>query len=251
MSGRQLRVFSDRREAGRLLGECLAEALSEARSKSRSKSRSKECVERALVVLGLPRGGVPIAAEIGKALGAPVDVIVVRKLGAPFNAELAIGAIALGGIAVYNDDLLAQLGLDEEALAPVRARELEELARRERLYRGQRPPLALADTTVIVADDGIATGATMCAAVEAVRTLGPERIVVAAPTAAADAVRRLRRLADDVVVLSTPEPYIAVGAWYGRFDQLSDDEVIAILENAPPMESGGGWTSGGSSGGRR
>lgn len=247
MSGRQLRVFSDREEAGRLLGARLAEALPEARSES----RLNEGVERELVVLGLPRGGVPIAAEIGKALGAPVDVIVVRKLGAPFNPELAVGAIALGGIAVYNDDLLAQLGLDEEALAPVRARELRELERRERLYRGQRPALDLAGKTVIVADDGIATGATMCAAVEAVRTLEPRRIVVAAPTAAADAARRLHRLADGVVVLSTPEPYVAVGAWYERFDQLSDDEVIALLENAPPTGSGGGRPSADSSGGRR
>jgi predicted phosphoribosyltransferase len=185
-----------------------------------------------VLVLGLPRGGIPVACEVGAALGAPVDALVVRKLGAPFNPELALGAIAYGGVTVYNDELLASLDLDEAELRPVRARELAELERRERAYRAGRLPLAVAEATVVLVDDGMATGATMHAAVVATRALAPARIIVAVPTAATDAVERLERVADQVVALATPEPYFGVGAWYSRFPQLTDEEVVAALEAA-------------------
>jgi predicted phosphoribosyltransferase len=189
-----------------------------------------------IVVLGLPRGGVPVACEVAAELGAPVDALIVRKLGAPFNPELALGAIAHGGVTVYNDELLAQLHLDEAELDDVRARELAELERRERAYRAGRPPLALAGATVVIVDDGMATGATMHAAVVATRALAPFRIVVAVPTAAIDAVERLERVADRVVALVTPEPYFGVGAWYSQFPQLTDEDVVAALAAAarPP-----------------
>ncbi len=184
------------------------------------------------LVLGLPRGGVPVACEVAAALGAQVDVLVVRKLGAPHNRELAVGAIAFGGITVYNDGLLEMLDLTEQDLESTRRRELEELTRRERAYRAGAAPLAVASRTVILVDDGIATGATMHAAVLATRALKPKRVVVAAPTAAEDSVARLAKVADQVVVLETPEPYYAVGAWYADFPQLRDDEVVACLAAA-------------------
>jgi predicted phosphoribosyltransferase len=209
-------MFADRIDAGRRLGRRLVEAG----------------VGSDVLVLGLPRGGIPVACEVGAALGAPVDALVVRKLGAPFNPELALGAIAYGGVTVYNDELLASLDLDEAELRPVRARELAELERRERAYRAGRLPLAVAEATVVLVDDGMATGATMHAAVVATRALAPARIIVAVPTAATDAVERLERVADQVVALATPEPYFGVGAWYSRFPQLTDEEVVAALEAA-------------------
>jgi predicted phosphoribosyltransferase len=211
-----MRRFADRRAAGRELGERLVELG----------------ISGDILVLGLPRGGVPVACEVAAALEAPVDVLVVRKLGAPFNPELALGAIAFGGVTVYNDDLLAQLRLDEEELEPVRARELEELERRERVYRAGRAPPAVAGATVIIVDDGVATGATMHAAVVATRALAPAGIVVAVPTAALDSVERLERVADRVIALSTPEPYFGVGAWYVHFPQLTDAEVVEALTEA-------------------
>jgi predicted phosphoribosyltransferase len=206
----------DRRAAGRDLGKAVA-ALG---------------LEGRLLVLGLPRGGIPVAVEVAAALGAPVDALVVRKLGAPFNPELALGALAFGGVTVYNRDLLAELGLDEDDLAPIRTRELEELQRRERLYREAKLPLAVAGSEVVIVDDGMATGATMHAAVVATRALEPTRIVVAVPTAAVEAVERLERVADRVVTLATPEPYAGVGAWYSDFHQLTDAEVITALASA-------------------
>jgi predicted phosphoribosyltransferase len=209
-------MFADRIAAGRDLGRRLAEAG----------------IAGKVVVLGLPRGGIPVACEVGAALDAPVDALIVRKLGAPFNPELALGAIAHGGVTVYNQELLEQLGLDESQLEPIRARELAELERRERTYRPDRAPLAIAGTTVVIVDDGMATGATMHAAVVATRALAPARIIVAVPTAAIDAVERLDRVADEVVALATPEPYFGVGAWYAQFPQLTDDEVVAALAAA-------------------
>jgi predicted phosphoribosyltransferase len=209
-------MFADRTAAGRDLGRRLAEAG----------------IADNVVVLGLPRGGIPVACEVGAALDAPVDALIVRKLGAPFNPELALGAIAYGGVTVYNEELLEQLGLDESQLEPIRARELAELERRERTYRADRPPLAIAGTTVVIVDDGMATGATMHAAVVATRALSPKRIIVAVPTAAIDAVERLERVADQVVALATPEPYFGVGAWYAHFPQLTDDEVVEALAAA-------------------
>jgi predicted phosphoribosyltransferase len=223
-----MKIFSNRRAAGRYLGEELMQLG----------------LAGKVLVLGLPRGGIPVAYEVAAALAAPVDALVVRKLGAPFNPELALGAIAFGGVTVYNDDLLAQLGLDEEALAPIRARELEELRRRERVYRQDRPPLDVAGATVVIVDDGMATGATMHAAVAATRALKPARIVVAVPTAAVDAVERLERLADRVVALATPEPYYGVGAWYSEFPQLTDAEVVAELAASRGSDSAATGKSG-------
>jgi predicted phosphoribosyltransferase len=211
-----MRRFADRLAAGRDLGRRLAEAG----------------IAGKIVVLGLPRGGIPVACEVGSALEAPVDALIVRKLGAPFNPELALGAIAYGGVTVYNDELLDQLHLDETDLEAIRARELEELERREKRYRAERPPLAIADATVVIVDDGMATGATMHAAVAAMRALHPARIIVAVPTASIDAVQRLERVADQVVALAIPEPYVGVGAWYARFPQLTDEEVVEALAAA-------------------
>jgi putative phosphoribosyl transferase len=208
------RIFRDRGDAGRQLGEHLA-GLG---------------LEGDLLVFGLPRGGMPLAREVATALDAPMDALVVRKIGVPFNPELAVGAIGAGGVVVYNEDVLYQLMLDESALDGVRQREQAELERRENKYRQGRPFPAIEGKTVIVVDDGIATGATMLAAVEVLRTLEPAEIIVAVPTASQSAVSRLERVADRVIALSTPEPYIAVGAWYGSFGQLTDDDVVRLLE---------------------
>ncbi|HEX7081789.1 MAG TPA: phosphoribosyltransferase family protein [Gammaproteobacteria bacterium] len=206
-------MFADRREAGRELGARLAGTYA----------------GRDLLVLGLPRGGVPVAYEVAAALRAPLDVFVVRKLRAPFNPEFAIGAVATGGVTVLHRDALGMLSFDEADVAPAVARERAEVERRERLYRSGRPPIELRGKTAVLVDDGIATGATVEAAVQAARALSPAAVVVAAPTAAVDSVETLRGVADDVVVLSTPEPYIAVGAWYERFPQLRDEEVVELL----------------------
>jgi predicted phosphoribosyltransferase len=211
-----MQIFADRIAAGRSLGQRLVELG----------------ISGQIVVLGLPRGGIPVAREVAAALGAPVDALIVRKLGAPFNPELALGAVAYGGMTVYNHDLLAQLDIDEAALDSIRSRELAELERRERAYRGDRRPPEVAGATVVIVDDGMATGATMHAAVVATRALSPARVLVAVPTAAIDAVERLERVADQVVVLATPEPYFGVGAWYSRFPQLTDEEVVAALAEA-------------------
>ncbi len=184
------------------------------------------------MVLALPRGGVPVAYEIARKLGVPLDVYMVRKLGAPFNPELAIGALASGDLEVLNNALITQLGLSAADIEPVRARARGELERRERLYRGDTPLPSLESKTVVLVDDGIATGATMRAAVDAVRLLGPRSIVVAVPHAAQDSADRIATSADQVVALSTPEPYMAVGAWYQSFPQVSDDEVIELLSRA-------------------
>jgi predicted phosphoribosyltransferase len=207
------RIFSDRRQAGRELGEWFKGSRPEGD----------------LLVLGLPRGGVPVAYEVAAALAAPLDVFLVRKLGAPFNREFAVGAIAAGGVIVYNEDAVAGLGLDERDLEPIVAREQAELARRERTYRAGRPPLALEKRTVILVDDGIATGSTMRAAVAAAKGMRAQRIIVAAPTASRQAVAELERGADLVAVLAVPEPYDAVGRWYEYFPQLEDREVIDLL----------------------
>jgi putative phosphoribosyl transferase len=210
------RIFHDRADAGRQLGRKLLE----------------RGVGGDVIVLGLPRGGVPVACAVAAALDAPVDVLVVRKLGAPFNPELALGSVAAGGVIVYNERILHLLGLDEEALAPILERERQELARREQTYRGDKPLPELRGKTVILVDDGAATGATMHAAVKAVSTLEPERIIVALPTSAVDTVARLATVADEVVSLSTPEPYFSVGTWYQVFDQLSDRDVVDCLDRA-------------------
>jgi putative phosphoribosyl transferase len=182
-----------------------------------------------VVVLGLPRGGVPVAAEVARTLHAPLDVFVVRKLGLPGHAELAIGAIASGGVRVLNQEIVDMCRLSPATIEAVTRAERVELERRERAYRGGRPPVPIEGRVVVLVDDGLATGSTMKAAVLAVRDLQPSRIVVAAPVGAGDTCRALAQTADDVVCPSQPEPFAAVGLWYDDFSQTSDDEVRQIL----------------------
>jgi putative phosphoribosyl transferase len=215
-----MQIFRDRKDAGAQLGKRL-----------RAMRLGKE-----VVVLGLPRGGVPVALEVAIALDAPLDIVVVRKIGARFNPELALGAVAFGGVTVYNEALLRDLGLVEEDLEDIRSRERAELERRERAYRGARPMPDLVGKTVVLVDDGIATGATMLAAVSAIRALHPKRLIVAVPTSAVDSATRLEGVADRVVALATPEPYFGVGAWYEEFHQLGDAEVVRCLEAAAARE---------------
>src|SRR6201996_8534494 len=186
-------IFADRREAGRFLAEKLAAYAD----------------RPDVLVLALPRGGVPVAYEVARALGAPMDVFVVRKLGVPGYEELAMGAVATGGVRVLNDQIVQRLGIPQYIIDAVPAREQQELARRERLYRGGRPPPDVRGRTVILVDDGLATGATMRAAVMALRKLQPARIVVAVPTASPETCEELKSEADDVVCAITPEPFLA------------------------------------------
>lgn len=207
------RVFADRADAGRALAEALA-AL-----------RGRDDV----IVLALPRGGVPVGHEIATALGAPLDVLIVRKLGAPGQPEVAMGAIASGGGRVINEEVVRALRIDAQAIEAVTAMETRELARRELAYRGNRPPSVLAGKVVIVVDDGMATGATMLAGVRALRRLQPARIIVAVPHAPPDTCAMVERTADELVCVEMPQPYCAVGRWYRDFRQLSDDEVRGYL----------------------
>jgi putative phosphoribosyl transferase len=185
-----------------------------------------------LLVLGLPRGGVPVAAEVAKRLGAPLDLVIVRKLGAPGQEELAVGAIASSGGRVLNEDLVRLLHLSEATLERITDREREELRRRERAYRGARPAPEMKDRCLLLVDDGLATGATMRAAVQAVRQAGPSRVVVAVPVAPPDTVAVLRQEADEVVCVAMPEPFMSVGRWYLNFSQVSDQQVVEILRQA-------------------
>ncbi|WP_437855935.1 phosphoribosyltransferase [Sorangium sp. So ce363] len=185
-----------------------------------------------VVVLGLPRGGVPVAFEVARRLGALCDVFVVRKLGVPGQEELAMGAIASGGVRVLNEEVVDALGFTEREIADAELLEREELERREREYRGGRPPLDIHGRVVILVDDGLATGATMRAAVKALRRLSPARIVVAVPVAAPSTCEALQGEADEVVCAVTPEPFVAVGLWYQDFSQTTDEEVRALLERA-------------------
>lgn len=186
-----------------------------------------------VIVLGLPRGGVPVAAEIARALDAPLDVLNIRKLGVPYQSELAMGAIASGGIRVLNPEVIRLVGIDRDAIEEIVSMETRELERRERLYRGDRARPALAHRSVIIVDDGVATGATMDAAVEAARQLGPARVVVAIPLAPPEVVERLEKHADELVCLATPTPFFSIGQWYENFRQVGDDEVRALLEGKP------------------
>jgi predicted phosphoribosyltransferase len=207
------RRFRDRTEAGRLLaGKLTAYA-----------NRPD------VLVLALPRGGVPVAYEVSRALGAPLDVFLVRKLGVPGYEELAMGAVATGGVRVLNEQVVGGLRIPEHVIEAVAASEQQELARRERLYRGERPPPDVRGRTVILVDDGLATGATMHAAIKALRGQQPARIVVAVPTGSPETCEQLKEEVDDVICAITPEPFHAVGLWYQEFSQTTDEEVRDLL----------------------
>lgn len=184
-------------------------------------------------VLALPRGGVPVAAEIARALHAPLDVINIRKLGVPFRAELAMGVVASGGVRVLNPEVIRCAGVDHETLEEIVSIETRELERRERLYRGERARPALTHRCVIIVDDGAATGATMEAAMQAVRRLGPDRVVLALGVAPPEIIAMLEEEADEVVCLATPAPFFAISPWFRDFRQVSDDDVRALLQGEP------------------
>jgi putative phosphoribosyl transferase len=205
-------TFQNRSEAGQLLGERLGYLTSERP-----------------VVLGLPRGGVPVAFEVAQALACPLDVLVVRKLGVPFHPEFAFGAIGEDDAQVLNTQLVRQLGLSKDTIAEVVRHERAELIRRVELYRGDRPALALIGRTVVIVDDGLATGATARVAVEVARARGAKRIIVAVPVSPREAVAELRTLADEVISLRVPTQFQAVGEWYEDFNQTTDDEVTSLL----------------------
>jgi putative phosphoribosyl transferase len=219
LSGR----FADRADAGRQLAARLAAYMGRAD----------------VTVLGLPRGGVAVATEVARALGAPLDVCLVRKLGVPGHEELAMGAIAERGVQVTSEDLIRELDIPPSTIERVAARERVELDRRGRLYRGDRPPAPVHDRTVILVDDGLATGATMEAAIVALRSLQPARLVAAAPVGAREACERLGRLADQIVCLRTPEPFSAVGVWYEDFREVTDADVVRALRPAAGQASSG------------
>jgi putative phosphoribosyl transferase len=185
-----------------------------------------------VLVLALPRGGVPVAFEVAQALGAPLDVFLVRKLGLPGHEEFAIGAIASGGVRVLNEDTLREYGVSREQVEAVVQAEEQELERRERSYRGDRPFPDVAGRTVILIDDGLATGSTMRAAIAALRQERPTRIIVAVPTAPRETCEELRAIVDEMACLVTPEPFYAVGLWYEDFSQTTDEEVRELLERA-------------------
>ena len=187
------------------------------------------------VVLGLPRGGVPVAAEIARVLSAPLDVIMVRKLGLPGHSELAMGAIGEGGVRIVNEEVVRAAGVDSLTLARVEQLERTELERRARQFRGKRRQAPLAGRTAVIVDDGIATGSTARAACQVVRELGAARVVLAVPVGAAGAIRELRADADDVLCLETPARFRAVGEWYADFDQTTDEDVIRLLQ--PPADA--------------
>ena len=206
--------YADRSAAGQALGAHLAEALD----------------RDAQIVLALPRGGVPVGIEVARALDVPLDVFVVRKLGVPGHEELAMGAIASGGIRVMNENVLAGSRIDPDTIDRVTADETRELERREDRYRKGRGPLDIEGRSVIVVDDGLATGATMRAAARAVRERGPARLAIAVPVGPPDACDEMREFADEVICLATPSPFMGVARWYRSFPQTTDDEVTELLD---------------------
>jgi len=209
-------AFIDRRHAGRALASRLTNYAG----------------RDDVIVLALPRGGVPVAYEVASALGAPMDVFLVRKLGTPGHRELAMGAIASGGVRVLNEDVVRWYGISEAAIEHVAREEQEELVRRERAYRDDRPALNLANRIVILIDDGLATGSTMRAAAHAVRAYRPARVIIAVPVGAPQTCSELAAIADEVTCVNTPEPFSAVGQWYLNFDQTDDDEVRELLRKS-------------------
>jgi len=207
--------FKDREEAGRILANMLT-----------------KYADQKPIVLGLPRGGVPVAFEVAKALKAPLDVYVVRKLGVPGHEELAMGAIASGDVRVLNKPVVEDLRISEEAIETETRKEQEELKRRELLYRGKRPPLDVSNRTVVLVDDGIATGSTIKAAITALKKQKAGRIVVAVPVAPASTIDELKTEVDEVICVSTPEFFYAISLWYDEFPQTSDEEVRELLKKA-------------------
>lgn len=216
---RSLLPFRDRAEAGQLLGGALGAYAGGSD----------------VLVLALPRGGIPVAYEVAKALAAPLDIFVVRKLGAPGNPELAIGAVAPGGICIFQQPIIAELGIPSEAVARIARSEEERRQQSENLYRRDLPAHAVAGMTAILVDDGIATGSTMRAAITALRELQANKIVVAAPVAPACSRQELLGLADQVVCLATPDIFLTVGQWYVNFEQVSDEEMAALLQQASTL----------------
>jgi putative phosphoribosyl transferase len=190
-----------------------------------------------VLVLGLPRGGVPVAFEVAKALHIPLDLCLVRKLGVPKHPELAMGAIATGGVKVLNQEVIRELGISPATIETVAARELQELDRRDRLYRGTRPPPQIKGWTVILVDDGLATGSTMRAAITTLRQQQPASLVVAVPVAPPEVYRDFWGVVDKIVCLSTPQPFHAISLWYEDFAQTSDAEVQTILNQAGQSET--------------
>ena len=209
-------LFKDRTAAGQVLAKELAAYA----------NRSD------VLVLGLPRGGVPVAFEVAKALNAPLDVFLVRKLGVPGQEELAMGALASGGVRVFNEEVVAGLGLSETIINKVAEKEQQELERRERLYRDDRPAPDLHGRTVILVDDGLATGATMRAAVRALQQQQPARLVVGVPVSSPETCQEFQTEVDDIVCARTPRPFYSVGLWYDDFSQTTDDEVRDLLQRA-------------------
>ncbi len=208
-------MFADRRDAGRQLADRLVPYAG-----------------LRPIVIAMPRGGVPVAAEVAERLGAPLDIIVVRKIGCPWQPELGIGAIAEGDVRVLNDALIADTGVGPQALEDVTARERAELARRVSQYRGERPALPLEGRVAILVDDGLATGYTARAAIAALRARGAERVILAVPVAPKDSLEALRSLVDEVVVVETPAWFSGIGEFYDDFSQTSNEEVVALLEGA-------------------
>ena len=209
-------LFKDRTAAGQVLAKELAAYA----------NRSD------VLILALPRGGVPVAFEVAKALNAPLDVFLVRKLGVPGQEELAMGALASGGVRVLNDEVVAGLGLSETIINKVAEKEQQELERRERLYRDDRPAPNLHGRTVILVDDGLATGATMRAAIRALRQQQPARLVVGVPVSSPETCQEFQTEVDDIVCARTPRPFYSVGLWYDDFSQTTDDEVRDLLQRA-------------------
>ncbi|ADE36602.1 phosphoribosyltransferase [Methanohalophilus mahii] len=215
-----MQIFKNRVDAGRKLAGELSEYAN----------------RRDVILLALPRGGVPVAYEIAKQLNVPMDIFLVRKLGVPENKELAMGAIASEDIRVLNQDIIRSFGISDRTIAKVAADERGELQRRERLYRGDRKRPEVKDRTVILIDDGLATGATMLAAVKALRSKNPSKIVIAVPVASLDTCKTFEREVDDIICGATPEPFYGVGAWYEEFRQVTDEEVCDMLEKSMALQ---------------
>lgn len=219
-----MRTFKNRHEAGQKLSEQLQHYADRTN----------------VLVLALPRGGVPVGFEVAKALDAPLDVFVVRKLGVPGREEMAMGAIGSGGTRVLNQDVVRYLGISSQTIEQVASREQAELQRRERVYRDGRPAPKIEDQTVILVDDGLATGASMHAAVEALREANPKHIIVAVPTAPPRTCREFHDVVDEVICIRTPEPFLGVGAWYDEFPQTTDKQVQQLLRDSKQQKGDNG-----------